>query len=108
MAADAVATAQYQAFTSVFLDAYGQILAEVKCADVVAIAGGNLAVTGKAAVEGAVSSIKASGDIELKASIGVGCALAELPKVATSIKVGTDKLTGSIAAAVKVSTAVGG
>ncbi len=106
--ADLVAKAQYQAFATVFFDAYGQILAEVKRADVVAKAGGNLAVTGKAAVEGAANQLKASADVKLKATIGVGCALAELPKVATSVKVGTDKLTGSIAAAAKVSTAVGG
>jgi hypothetical protein len=53
-----------------------------------------------AAIPSVTSSFKAavSGDVDLKTSIGLGCAIVELPKVAGSMKASTDALTAQVQA----------
>jgi len=104
--ATAAATAEFDAQMAIVVDAYGQMLAEVKRADVVIKAGANLSTAASGAVTGAVTELSAKAD--LKATIGAGCALGELGKVAGLVTAGTGKLTASVSAVADITTAIGG
>jgi len=103
---DAAAKANFDAQMAIVVDAYGQMLAEVKRADVVIKAGANLSTAASGAVTGAVTELSAKAD--LKATIGAGCALGELGKVAGLVTAGTGKLTASVSAVADITTAIGG
>ena len=69
------------------------------------VVAGDLAAEG--AVDGAISATL-EGDLELSTTIGLGCALDELPNVGLALEDATNKLQGSISAVASVSGTVGG
>ena len=81
-----------------FVDAYGKILAELGRADVVLRAGADLGTAATGAVKTAVQA-QAKGDVDLKVSVGLACAVTELGKVGGVITTATDNLKGSVTAA---------
>jgi len=105
---DATGKAEFEAFRAVFVDAYAQILAEKARAKIVIDAGTGLTTAAGVAVKGAVQAVIDTPKVDLKASIGAGCALKELPNVGMSISGSTKKLTDSVTAVAEVSTVVGG
>ena len=82
------------------------LLASIKKANVVAEAGVSLAGDGSAAVTTAVNATL-KGDVDIKGTIGLGCALTELPKVGGAIKTSSEKLAGSIKASAELTSALG-
>lgn len=103
---DASAQAEFEAFLSVFVDAYGEILAEVGRADIVVEAGADLVGAAEGAVTGAVEELSVNGD--LKAIVGAGCALDQLPLVVGVIGDATAKLEGSVSATADITEVVSG
>ena len=90
--------AEFEAFLVTFGQAYGNILAELQRADVVLAAGENLVVAAQDAVKGAVQT-QLDGNVDAKATVGLGCALTELDSVATVIEESGSRLSGSMTAA---------
>ncbi|MDX2055158.1 MAG: hypothetical protein SFV15_22340 [Polyangiaceae bacterium] len=102
---DAAAKADFAAFTSVFVDAYGQILAQQAQAKGIIKAGGTLTAAATAAAEG-LGQVAIDGD--LKAKIGAGCAIPEMGKVGKLIGDATGKLNTSVMDVAAITTTVGG
>jgi hypothetical protein len=105
-AAKAQAQAEFEAFLVTFRASFGAILAELKKADVVLKAGAEIAGSAEGAVTDAVEAIDVKAS--LKVSVGVGCALLELPKVAAVISGATTELEASVSAAAELTTSFGG
>ena len=95
--AQATAQANFEAFLVSFKGSFSAIVAQTAQADVVLKAGADMGEKGVAAVKGAADGLKASAD--LKAGIGIGCALGELDVVASTIKDSSAGLTKSVSAA---------
>ena len=102
---DVNAQAEFKAWLEGFKLRYSTLLAALKKAELVIKVGGDLTAAAGGAVEGAVS-VAAEGDVDLKASIGLGCALVELKSVGKVIGDGTAKLQASVSAAGEISTAI--
>ncbi|MEM9693803.1 MAG: hypothetical protein AAGA56_14740 [Myxococcota bacterium] len=103
---DANAQAEFRAFIGSFKARYSAILAAGAKAEILVNLGGNLVSAAGDAVTNAATELSASGD--LSASIGAGCALAELPDVQTAIQGSIDGVTGSVTAVAEIGAAVGG
>jgi hypothetical protein len=106
-AATAEVKAEFEAFLVLFVDAYGNILAELGRADVVLKAGANLATAASGAVKGAVDA-QLKGDLDLKATVGLGCALTALGDVPGVITEASGNLEGSVSAAADLGSSLGG
>jgi hypothetical protein len=105
--ADAAGQARFVAALKNLQVRLPNLLAAIAKAEGVAKAGvelgGDGAATVKTAIEGAVS-----GEANLRAKVGLGCAIAELPKVASAIGDSSGRLTASLAASAKLTAALGG
>ncbi len=99
------AQAEFRAWLEGFRGHFGAILALRAKGDVVAQAAVDLSAAGSSAVEGAVQELTASGD--LKASLGAGCALGQLPDVADALATSSGQLAGNLQASVEVIGAFG-
>ncbi len=107
--ADVAAQAKFEAglktFASVRLPA---LLASIKKAGVVVDAGAGLKDAAGVAVKGAVNTyVGDTANLSLKASVGLGCAVTELPKAASSITASTTTLQASLTAATDIATMLG-
>lgn len=101
------AQAEFKAWIENVKLRYAAMLAAAAKAEILVELGANIATQGVAAVQGAAEAI-ASGDVDLKASIGVGCALDELPNVSTTIQGSVSGLEGSLSAIGEITTSLGG
>jgi len=104
--AQADAQANFEAFLVGFKASFSAIVADLAQSKVVLQAGVDVSAKAGGAVNDAVSAIDVSAS--LKVSIGVTCALAELPKVADAIGDATTKLTASGKAAGQLTADFGG
>jgi hypothetical protein len=104
--ADAMAQAQFQAWLVGFKASASFIGAQLSQSDFVIKAGADIQAKATTAVNDAVAAIDVSGN--LKATVGVGCALAELPEVGKAMANSTKAITASASAAGKFTTALGG
>jgi hypothetical protein len=102
--ARAEAQANFEAFLVGFKGSFSAIVAELGRADAVIKAGASLTAAAGGAVEASVDA-SLEGDLSLKAAIGLGCALDELPAVATVITEATENLEGSVSGAVELTGA---
>ncbi len=105
-AAQVDAQANFEAFLVGFKGSFSVILAQLAQTDLVLKAGADISAKGVGAVETAVNAIDVTAS--LKVSVGVGCALGELPNVAKAMKASTDSLTASASAAGELTTALSG
>lgn len=103
---DVNAQAEFKAWVTGFKARYAGMLAATAKADILVQASGNLVTAAEGAVKGAFEGISASGD--LKATIGAGCALTELPKAADALRTAGTELQGSLSAFAEISAVVGG
>jgi hypothetical protein len=104
--ADAMAQAQFEAYLVGFKASVGFIGAQLSQSDFVLKAGADIQAKATGAVSDAIAAIDVKGD--LKATIGVSCAVAELPNVAKALAGSTKDLTASAKAAGELTTALGG
>jgi len=96
------AQAKFEAFLVSFKGSLSVIQANLSASDTVLAAGVDVAAKAKGAVYDAVKAIDVTAS--LKVSVGVTCALGELPNVATAMKASTDSLTASASAAGELTT----
>ncbi|EYF05867.1 Hypothetical protein CAP_2869 [Chondromyces apiculatus DSM 436] len=102
---NADAQADFRAWVGNFKGQFSALLAAFAKAEILVDTGANLIGAADGAVKGVVDNLSASAD--LKASIGAGCALAELPNVATAINGAAGGLQESVSAVVEIQGAVG-
>jgi cytoskeletal protein CcmA (bactofilin family) len=102
---DVNAQAEFKAWLTGFKVRYAALLAAIKRVEFVLQAGADLSAAAGGAVKGAIE-VQAEGDLDLKGTIGLGCALTELGAVAGVIETGTSRLTASANAAVEITTAI--
>ncbi len=103
---DAEAQAEFIAFLGNFKVQYAGMIAAIAKADVVLKAGENLKAAATGAVKGGAEALAAEADLKL--SIGAGCAVAELPNVATAIEGSASKLSANVQAAGEITAVFGG
>jgi hypothetical protein len=84
-----------------------KLLAAVRKAELVADAGASLAASADGAVRGSVQAA-VDGDLSLRQSIGLGCALTELDDVGGIVTNASTRLEGSLSAATSFTAALGG
>ncbi|MDC0723289.1 hypothetical protein [Nannocystis bainbridge] len=103
---DELEQAQFKAWVEGFRVRYAGLLAASARAKLVLEAGAGL---GDAAV-GLVSSVQAdfAGDLSLRASVGIVCAVAELESLGSLLQSGTGALSGSVSAVGEISAALAG
>jgi hypothetical protein len=105
-AAQATAQADLEAFLVGFKGSFSVIVAQLAQGNVVLQAGADIGGKGVDAVTAAVNAIDVKGN--LKVTVGVGCAIAELPEVAKAMKASTEELTASAKAAGELTASFGG
>lgn len=104
--ADAMAQAKFEAWLVGFKASAGFIGAQLSQSEFVVKAGADIGAKAGGAVTDAIKAIDVSGN--LKASVGVTCALGELPNVASAMADSTKSLKDSATAAGKFTAALGG
>ena len=104
---DAEAQAEFKIWLEGFKARFSNMLAASAKLEFVLDAAGGLVVAADGAVRGVFNEI-GSGDLNLKASIGIGCALDELEAVGSALASAQGELTASISATASVSGAVTG
>lgn len=105
-AAKLQAQAEFEAFLVSFKASMGKIAAQLEQGKLVVAAGAEIGDTGVKAVTDAVEAIDVTAS--LKVSVGVGCAIKELPKVADAMASSTDALSASVKAAGDLTADFGG
>jgi hypothetical protein len=107
--ASAEMQAEFRAFLEGFKVHFSAILAIGGEARISAVTGAiaSLGVAAEGAVKGAVEA-SLEGDIDLKGTIGLGCALTELGSVGAALEGASGSLTGSVSAVASLTGAVGG
>jgi len=104
--ADAMAQAKFEAWLVSFKASAGFIGAQLSQSDFVLKAGAEIGAKATGAVNDAIAAIDVKGN--LKATVGVTCAVAELPNVAKAMEKSTTALKGSVKAAGDFTAALGG
>jgi len=105
---DASARAKFEAGLKNLEVRLPALLASIKKAKLVVDAGAGLTADAKAAVTTAVQGeIDAKPAPSLRATIGLGCAIKQLPKVADTIATSSSKLSDSVTASAKLTAALG-
>jgi len=104
---DLTAQAEFKAWVTGFKGRFAALLAASKRIEFVLQAGAGLAGAANGAVKGAVNA-QLEGDLDLKASVGLGCALTELGAVAGVISESTGKLQTSASGALDITTSIAG
>jgi hypothetical protein len=103
--ADATAQANFQAFLVGFKASFGNIVADLAQADVVLKAGADLSTAATGAVSGSINA-SLSGKLDLKSTVGLGCAVTALGDVAGVVTTATTGLSGSVTAAGSLTAAL--
>mgnify|MGYP003595399956 FL=1 len=98
---------EFKAWLEGFKVRYAALLAALKRAEIVAQVGLDLSAAATGAVSGAVD-VAAKGDIDLKTSIGLGCALTELKNVGKVIGDGSTRMQNAVSGAVEVTGSIAG
>jgi len=104
---DANAKAEFKAWLEGFKARFAAMLAVRAKADILVEAIADLGTNATGAVRGAVDAA-AGGDLDLKATVGLGCALGELEFVGQALGDAGGQLEASGSAFVEISGAVGG
>ncbi len=102
---DAQAQAEFRAWIVGFKGRFAALLAATRRVEFVLDAGASLTAAASGAVRGAIEA-QADGDIELKTSIGLACALTELDNVGVVITDAATRLTASASGAAEVTAAI--
>ncbi|MBA3545107.1 MAG: hypothetical protein H0T76_01350 [Nannocystis sp.] len=102
---DLKAQAEFKAWITGFKGRFAALLAATKRVKFVLDAGAGLTAAASGAVKGAIE-VQAQGDLDLKASVGLACALTELGSVPGVITDSADRLATSAAGAAEVTAAV--
>jgi hypothetical protein len=102
---DANAQAEFRAWVKTFQGQLAALLAASAKVDVVLGAANLLVSAAGNAVTGAATEL--SGDLDLKTSIGAGCAIKELPKVSAALEGAVGDLEASASAVVMIKGAAG-
>jgi hypothetical protein len=105
-AADAKASAEFTAWLEGFKGHVAAILAYKAKLSGLATAGADIAANAEAAIKTSINGTL-SGKVDLKATVGLGCALTELPKAVGMVTAAGTKLQASGKAAVDVLGSVG-
>jgi modification target Cys-rich repeat protein len=103
---DADAQARFKIWLEGFKVRFAGMLAASAKLEIVGEAAVGLVAAAGGAVEGAINGIDVKGD--LKAGVGVTCALLELEAVGTALADATAEIQGSVSATVSITGAVGG
>jgi modification target Cys-rich repeat protein len=102
---DAKAQAEFRAWVVGFRARFAALLAATRRVKFVLEAGKGLGTAATGAVKSAVE-VRAKGDLDLKTSVGLGCALKALGDVGGVITDASTRLTASAAGAADVTTAI--
>lgn len=102
---NASAQAEFKAWVTGFKGRFAALIAATKRIEFVLQAGAGLATAANGAVKGAVNA-QLEGDLDLKASVGLGCALTELGAVAGVISSSTEKLQASASGAAMITASI--
>lgn len=106
VAGDASAEAEFLAWLEGFKGRFAALLAATAKADIVFEACADLGAAATGAVEGSVSAAT-KGDLDIKTSIGLGCALEQLPIAVELTTEASAELTTSIQAAAEITAVFG-
>jgi hypothetical protein len=104
---DAAGQAEFKAWVTGFKGRFAALLAATKRVEFVLNAGAGLSAAASGAVKGAID-VQLEGDLDLKGTVGLGCALKELGNVGSVVADSTTRLQASAAGAVEVTGAVAG
>jgi hypothetical protein len=104
-AADAKAQARFVAGLRNLEVRLPKLMASLKGAKLAVTGAAGLGAAGKAAVEGAITKLQ--GDADIKAAVGLKCAVGELGGVADALESGTSRLNASIQATAELTGALG-
>ena len=99
------AQAEFKAWITGFKGRFAALLAATKRVKFVLDAGAGLTAAASGAVKGAID-VQVKGDLDLKASVGLACALTELGNVPTVIADSAGRLQTSAAGAAEITTAI--
>lgn len=102
---DLAAQAEFKAWITGFRGRFAAILAAAKRIEFVLKAGADLGAAASGAVKGAIM-VQAEGDLDLKASVGLACAITELGKVGGVIASSTEKLQASASGAAMITASI--
>ena len=98
---DAAGQAEFKAWVTGFKGRFAALLAATKRVEFVLNAGAGLSAAASGAVKGAID-VQLEGDLDLKGTVGLGCALKELGNVGSVVADSTTRLQASAAGAVEV------
>ncbi|HVH98239.1 MAG TPA: hypothetical protein VM869_06005 [Enhygromyxa sp.] len=104
---DAAGQAEFKAWLEGFKTRFAGLLAANAKLEIVGTAAADLVAAADGAVRGAFETI-GSGDLDLKASIGIGCGLAELEAVGTALAEAQGEISASLTATASITGAVAG
>ena len=102
---NATAQAEFKAWITGFKGRFAALLAATKRVKFVLDAGAGLTAAASGAVKGAID-VQLKGDLDLKGTVGLGCAIKELGNVAGVIEDSAGRLQTSAAGAAEVTAAV--
>jgi hypothetical protein len=105
---DAEAQAEFRVWLEGFKARFAGMLAASAKLEFVGDAAIGLVAAADGAVRGAFDGISGEGGLNLKASIGIGCALTELNAVGTALGEATGEIEASLSATASIAGAVGG
>jgi len=105
LAGDSEAQAEFKAWITGFRGRFAALLAATQRVRFVLEAGAGLTAAASGAVKGAIEA-QAEGDLNLRTSVGLACALTELGSVGNVIGASTSRLQASAAGALDVTAAV--
>lgn len=104
---DANAQAEFKIWLEGFKTRFAGLLAANAKLEIVGTAATDLIAAADGAVKGALETIS-SGDLDLKASVGIGCALNELGAVGTALEEARGEISASVSATASITGAVAG
>ena len=104
---DADAQAEFRIWLEGFKGRFAGMLAASAKLERVGVAAQGLITASGGAVGDAFAEISASGNLDLKASVGIVCGITELENVGTALGEATSAITGSVSAVGSISASVG-
>jgi len=107
VAADATASAKFTAWLEGFKGHVSALVALQAKAQGLATAATDLAGSAEGAVKGSITDLQAKGGLDLKTTVGLGCALSEVPNAIALVKSAGEDVTTNVQGAVTVLGSVG-
>lgn len=102
------AQAEFKIWLEGFKGRFAGMLAASAKLEIVGDAAAGLVAAAGGAVNGALEEISADGSLNLKATVGIGCALTELDAVGSALAEAQGEIAGSVSATAMISGAVSG